>query len=299
MADFAPRYPSYDPDVEPYEEAPTGPGHPLAPYQAGRAARENYREQSVPLFLSDSDGKPDPSEYMPPSPKRRASYTSRIFVSALACAAAGILAALFSSDAAREFIASAKASSTAALSVASAAMYPSSTQPNSMQPKAREVPLKDSARLSAPGKETPGVRSVAVAAVTPSPEEIKTAYQSALQGSAPQIAVVPAPERAVSANAIHHLDPNEIASLLKRADTLIASGDIAAARLVLQRAAEAADGRAAMMLAGTYDPTVLEKLGVHGVVPDLAVARSWYEKARQLGASEATAQLEGLASRQH
>jgi hypothetical protein len=44
---------------------------------------------------------------------------------------------------------------------------------------------------------------------------------------------------------------------------------------------------------------VLEKLGVHGVVPDLAMARGWYEKAKQFGATEATQRLELLASRQH
>jgi TPR repeat protein len=79
---------------------------------------------------------------------------------------------------------------------------------------------------------------------------------------------------------------------------LIASGDLAAARLVLRRAAAAGDARAAMTLAQTYDPAILEKLGVHGVVPDLGMARSWYEKARRFGAPEAAAQLEVLANRQ-
>jgi TPR repeat protein len=136
-----------------------------------------------------------------------------------------------------------------------------------------------------------------MAAVAPTREDIKTAYQSALHSDAPQTAAVPEP--AIPADVVHHLDPNEIASLLKRADGLIASGDVAAARLVLRRAAEAGEARAAMMLAGTYDPTVLEKLGVRGVVPDLAMARSWYEKARQFGASDATLQIERLANKQH
>jgi len=77
----------------------------------------------------------------------------------------------------------------------------------------------------------------------------------------------------IPGDAIHHLDPNEIASSLRRADDLIASGDLAAARLVLRRAANAGDARAAMTLAGTYDPVILEKLGVHGFVPDVAMAR--------------------------
>ena len=91
----------------------------------------------------------------------------------------------------------------------------------------------------------------------------------------------------------------EIASSLRRGDALIASGDLAAARLVLRRAADAGDARAAMTLAETYDPAILEKLGVHGVVPDLAMARGWYEKAKKLGATEATQRLELLASKQH
>jgi hypothetical protein len=99
------------------------------------------------------------------------------------------------------------------------------------------------------------------------------------------------------AAAIHHLDPNEIAALLKRGDDLIASGDFAAARLVLRRAAEAGDAHAAMTLAETYDPVILEKLGVHGFVPDVAMARGWYEKAKKFGSAEAPQRLEVLASK--
>ena len=49
--------------------------------------------------------------------------------------------------------------------------------------------------------------------------------------------------------------------------------------------------------AETYDPAFLEKLGVHGFVPDLAMARSWYEKARAFGSAEAPQRLEKLASK--
>jgi TPR repeat protein len=101
----------------------------------------------------------------------------------------------------------------------------------------------------------------------------------------------------IPGDAIHHLDPNEIASSLRRADDLIASGDLAAARLVLRRAANAGDARAAMTLAGTYDPAILEKLGVHGFVPDVAMARVWYEKAKKFGSAEAPQRLELLASK--
>ena len=111
----------------------------------------------------------------------------------------------------------------------------------------------------------------------------------------------------IPGDTIHQLDANEIASSLRRGDALIASGDAAAARLVLGRAADAGDARAAMTLAETaamtlaetYDPAILEKLGVHGVVPDLAMARGWYESVKKFGATEATQRLELLASKQH
>jgi TPR repeat protein len=137
---------------------------------------------------------------------------------------------------------------------------------------------------------------VTVAAVTPTRDDIRTAYQGALQGGAPQAAAVP--EQAMPADVIRHLDASEIAALLKRAESLIGSGDLAAARLVLRRAAEAGDARAAMMLGGTYDPAVLDKMGVRGLVPDFAMARSWYEKAKRLAAPEAASQRDALAKRQ-
>jgi len=61
--------------------------------------------------------------------KNRGSYiSSRILAGVSASAAIAILVALFSSDAARDIIANAKASTTAVLSAASAAVQPNSTQ---------------------------------------------------------------------------------------------------------------------------------------------------------------------------
>jgi hypothetical protein len=93
------------------------------------------------------------------------------------------------------------------------------------------------------------------------------------------------------------LDQEEVADLMKRGEAFIAVGDLAAARLVLQRAAEGGDPRATMTLAGTYDPIVLEKLGVQGLASDIALARKWYERAKELGSPEALRRLEMLASR--
>jgi TPR repeat protein len=292
MVGQTPRYRSYDPDSKPCDENPTG--HRVAPYEFGHSARTAHPENSVPLFLSDyDDDEPDPSEFITPVQRGRGSYiSSRILAGVSATAAMAILVAVFSSDAARDIIANAKDSSTAVLSAASAAVQPNPTQLTAERDPAQS---KDPTRLSAPENQTLGLRSVTTAAVAPTREDVKTALQSALQGDAAQAAAVAEPM--IPGDAIHHLDPSEIASSLRRGNDLIASGDLAAARLVLRRAANAGDAHAAMTLAGTYDPAVLEKLGVHGFVPDAAMARVWYEKAKKFGSAVAPQRLELLANK--
>jgi TPR repeat protein len=90
------------------------------------------------------------------------------------------------------------------------------------------------------------------------------------------------------------LDREEIAYLLKRGEELVAAGQLGPARLVLQRAAEAGDSNAAFALAITYDPILLRTRVVFGVAPDAAMARAWYEKAKELGSMEASRRLEAI-----
>ena len=94
---------------------------------------------------------------------------------------------------------------------------------------------------------------------------------------------------------LRSLDQAEIEMFVKRSETLIAQGDIAAARLMLTRAAEAGDARAALVLAGTFDADILRKLGVLGVAGDAAQARAWYARAAEYGSGEASRRLEQLA----
>jgi TPR repeat protein len=114
---------------------------------------------------------------------------------------------------------------------------------------------------------------------------------------APVAALAPPPaaaEPAASAPA-SEFSAEELAALLKRGQQLAASGDIAAARLTLRPAAEAHNAQAALALGATYDPVVLRSLGIFGVSPDVAMARSWYEKAKAYGSAEAPRRLELLA----
>ena len=107
----------------------------------------------------------------------------------------------------------------------------------------------------------------------------------------------PAPPPATPEPAMRSLDRDEIATLIKHSEDFIASGDLAAARVLLRRAAEARDAGAALALAATYDPIVLDRLKVYGFSADVDTARAWYEKAKEFGSAEAPRRLELLASR--
>jgi hypothetical protein len=91
-----------------------------------------------------------------------------------------------------------------------------------------------------------------------------------------------------------YLDPQEVKVLITRGEQLMATGDVVAARGMFLRAADSEDPGAAMALAATYDPNVLRRLGVIGIVFDLEKARAWYGKAERLGAIEARRRLENL-----
>jgi TPR repeat protein len=91
------------------------------------------------------------------------------------------------------------------------------------------------------------------------------------------------------------LDAGEVERLIKRGEDYLAQGDLAAARLVLARAAEARDPRATYSLAATYDPAVHKQLHVVGLKSDIAQARAWYEKAAEYGSAEASRRLAALA----
>lgn len=93
------------------------------------------------------------------------------------------------------------------------------------------------------------------------------------------------------------LDEETVALLIKRGKYFIDAGDLASARVVLRRAAEAGNREAALAMAGTYDPAALKRLGVKGLAPDPEKARFWYQKAQQLGSKEAPQLLKQLANR--
>ncbi len=94
-----------------------------------------------------------------------------------------------------------------------------------------------------------------------------------------------------------NMSRDDIASLLKRGQDLVAGGDIASGRLFLTRAAQAGNTEAALALGGTFDAAVLANLRAVGVQPDPAKARAWYMRAAEQGSVEAKLRLQQSALR--
>jgi len=106
----------------------------------------------------------------------------------------------------------------------------------------------------------------------------------------------PISEAPAAAKTARALGPDEIKLLLQRGEQFAGAGDLASARVVLQRAAQAGDATAALAMGATYDPLVLAKIGAVGFAADIDEARSWYQKAVGLGSGEATQRLQALGN---
>lgn len=252
------------------------------PYIRERASRvEGFSHDPIPLFLSDPESEPDPQEFAPFAARPRIGLATQIVAGVLAASAIAVLVALFRSDISRLLVVNTKASI--------GAMIAGDTAP---PPAVRQIPLKDPARVSGPMLASAEEKIVAAPAA-PSREAIATAYQAALQTQAPvaapaQAAVIAPPAPPVPAKT---LDAETLAGLMTRARSLMAVGDIAAARLLLERAANAQDASAAFLLAQTYDPAVLGTSDTRSITADVTAARDWYQRAAQLGSAEAKQRL--------
>jgi hypothetical protein len=137
-------------------------------------------------------------------------------------------------------------------------------------------------------------RGLAEANASPAPAEAMPAPAAAPQPTT----APPSNDAAAAPPASLSLESDEIAMLLKRGKDAFSTGDLAAARLLLRRAAEAGSAEAALALGATFDPLIIRRLGAIGAAPDAAQARQWYQKAVALGsttASQPLAQLEASA----
>ena len=259
-----------------FDEPRRDPQH--APYTSGPST-DSSSDDSIPLFLSDLQGQPDPRD-APLAASQRTSILKRVVAGGLVVSAFAILVAVFNSDVTRVLIDKAF--------VGGATRDQSATQAASNQPAVRQIPLKDPAPVSDPATLA-SVNASAPRLGTPSREDIVSAYHTALQSQAP--AARTGNEAAAPSKT---LDAETVAALMTRAKSLLALGDIAAARLLLERAANAQDATAAFLLAQTYDPAVLGVRDTRSITPDPVLARDWYRKAASFGSADAQQRLTQL-----
>jgi len=109
-------------------------------------------------------------------------------------------------------------------------------------------------------------------------------------GSDPRV-VAEAQRELASALNVARPGPDEVAALLKQGRELVALGKFRFARLLLEQAAEAKNASAAFTLGQTYDPLIERSAVRPDAPPDIAMARAWYEKAKDLGSAEAAQRL--------
>ncbi|CCE09404.1 conserved hypothetical protein [Bradyrhizobium sp. STM 3843] len=291
-------------------------------------------DDSMPMFLSDYDDEHDgaglPYEEHWPARPRRASLSSRILLAVVAAAGVAMLFALVTSDATRDLIATAKASIIGAPTDPTAPPQPADTQltardlqlnePARLPPSQAPVSTPVQTASVAPSREdianayqaalqNRAVVEPVVAAAPPAPVAPPPAA-SAPVVTAPNSITAPGAATAIVAPAIvgpsvtapmqsqqpraRRMDADELAGIMKRARSLLAAGDIPAARLLLERAADAQEAGAALMLAQTYDVQVLGTSDVRNINADPTAARTWYRRAAQLGSAEAQRRLDQL-----
>jgi TPR repeat protein len=194
-----------------------------------------------------------------------------------------------------------------------------STGPPGQEASAQR-PADQAGRAAEPGRDAPNSDSVGQAAApqTTMPEASQSSAATAVPESAapqpetpagpviesqpsaapapqarPQPEPVPAPSglRGSLSSELRVLSPAEVAALVQRARDWVRQGNIAAARRLLEHAAEGEHGEALFALAETYDPGKLAEWGVIGPMPDTAKAKKLYEKAAARGISPAKERL--------
>jgi len=258
------------------DEARKDPEH--EPCTSGPSTKFS-EDDSIPLFLSDLQD-PRVTELLAAS--HRTSFLARVAAGGLVVSALAMLVATLHSDATRVLVDRARAF------IDGATRDPSATQATSNQPATRQVLNDDPARASEP---------VTQASETTSAPRLNTASRKDVVSdnrTAQQDQVSAARTRKEGAAPSKTLDAETLAALMTRAKSMLALGDIAAARLLLGRAANAQDATAAFLLARTYDPAVLGVRDTRSITPDPVMARDWYRKAASFGSADAQQRLTQL-----
>jgi TPR repeat protein len=107
---------------------------------------------------------------------------------------------------------------------------------------------------------------------------------------------IPVKAATITTKSIVAIGPEEAEKLYRRAEGLVADGDFAGARLLLERAVEAGHAGAMFMLASTYDPNVLGKVKALGIKGEPEKAKALYQQALAAGITDSNGRLSALTA---
>lgn len=90
------------------------------------------------------------------------------------------------------------------------------------------------------------------------------------------------------------VENSDAKTFLSKGEALLKTGDLVSARQFFLKAHGLGLAEAAYGVGQCYDPAVYTAMNVHGLKPDAAKARDWYEKAAAAGHEKAKAALQAL-----
>jgi hypothetical protein len=155
---------------------------------------------------------------------------------------------------------------------------------------------------SAPPRTAPAVlaATVAQAAAAPAGEKIsldkieaasRLNPTSSPESASSQTTTVPGASDAAPKGSV---PSEEAARFCAHGLIALADGDVAGARAFLERAAEAGDSRALVVLGDTYDSATLARLGALGIRGDATRAHDYYARALAAGVGAARQRIAAL-----
>jgi TPR repeat protein len=182
--------------------------------------------------------------------------------------------------------------------------------PTAASASAETAPPADPVAASAPAETAPPADPTAALALAETAPPADPTAAPALAETAPPADPTAAPASAETgpqgvqaavtadkARAPLPLPAEQITALLARGDAFVRTRDIASARLLYERAADAGNGRAALRMGESFDPAFLDSIGIHRMLGDRQLALSWYRRACDLGDTEAALLLQKLEPR--
>ncbi|MFZ1921566.1 MAG: hypothetical protein WAU57_08030 [Xanthobacteraceae bacterium] len=161
-----------------------------------------------------------------------------------------------------------------------------------------EVAINETPPATAPLTSLPATAAPVTAVVPLAEVSSPPATRPPQSPVVPEISPAVTTASAEAAMPTPQIDETEIIEMIKRGKALLMSGDIASARLLLRRAADAGNAQAALELGATFDPLIIRQLGAVGMAPDPARAKHWYQRAADLGSASAMGQLAKLEQAQ-